>query len=110
MDTDQLVTDAKREITLLIERGFTETANAAKAEAAALLEESKAELEVFGKLLANGEIDTEMYSSLVRMQLNLARIIALKHVGLTSEKAQKLALDIASIVIRLGIKAALASV
>jgi hypothetical protein len=108
MDIDDVVSTAKKEITTLINREFTEAKAAAKAEAAAFLEESKANLDKWGKQLAAEKIDAEEYEDLVRMQLNLGRILALKQAGLTADRAKKLAGSVLEIVIRIGIKAALA--
>ena len=82
IDWNQIVKDVEAQVLALAEEIFEQYAKEATADAKTFLVSSKDKLERWSRLLVNGELDKDEYQSLVKGQLDVAELHALKQAGL----------------------------
>jgi len=82
IDWNAIVKDVEAQVLALAEEILKEYAREAKLDVVNFLENSKQRLIKWGTMTATGELDKDEFQSLVRGQLDLAELHALKQTGL----------------------------
>ena len=82
IDWNQIVKDVEAQVLALAEEILKEYAREAKLDVANFLENSKVRLIKWGTMTSTGELDKDEFQSLVKGQLDVAELHALKQTGL----------------------------
>jgi|AntDeeMinimDraft_4_1070355.scaffolds.fasta_scaffold19856_1 hypothetical protein len=90
MDFEELLKELKSELGQLIEENFSDFKDAAQEDVDEFIESSRTKLKRWTGLLAQGELDREEYSWLLKSQKDLFLMHALKKAGMEKLRLEKL--------------------
>ena len=97
-DFNNFLVDVEKGIASLIENSFNEFRNQAIAAGKEFIEDSKDDIKVWTEQLADGQLSKEDFEWLMRSKETSAKLIILKHIGLTKAQVDKLTTGIIDVV------------